>query len=224
VPVGRGGSGRALSPAEHALVRGAGRTAASSTPWHAPPRTTLHDLPVVDPPWPEAERLTSDRLQLEPLRRDHVDEAFVLLDDVRLHTFTGGAPDTREQLVARFARQVLGSSPDGRHGWLNWVLRHRRGGPLLGTVQATLTRVEDQTAGDAETTQAELAWVVGHDHHGRGYATEAAAAVVAWLAVRGVRRFSAHIHPDHHASAGVARRLGLQPTDRVVDGELLWTR
>ena len=190
---------------------------------HELPRTTLHDLPVINPPWPDTEQLHSDRLLLEPLRRDHADQAFPLLDDPRLHTFTGGAPDTREQLAARFARQVLGSSPDGQHGWLNWMLRHRDGGPLVGTVQATLTRVEDQTVGDAGTPEAELAWVVGHDHQGNGYATEAAAAVVAWLTARGTRRISAHIHPDHLASAAVARRLGLHPTDRVVDGELLWT-
>jgi RimJ/RimL family protein N-acetyltransferase len=178
---------------------------------------------VIDPPWPDAEQLRSDRLLLEPLRRDHVDEAFSLLADRRLHTFTGGAPDTREQLAARFARQIVGCSPDGQHGWLNWMLRHQDGGTLLGTVQATLTRIEDQTVGSVHTRDAELAWVIGHDHQGNGYATEAAAAVVAWLTARGTRRISAHIHPDHDASAAVARRLGLRPTDRVVDGELLWT-
>ncbi|WP_328291206.1 GNAT family N-acetyltransferase [Kineococcus sp. NBC_00420] len=178
---------------------------------------------MTDLQWPTPEQLHSDRLLLEPLRGDHVDEAFPLLDDVRLHAFTGGAPDTFDELTARFARQVLGCSPDGQHGWLNWMLRHRDGGPLLGTVQASLTRIEDQTVGGVKTMEVELAWVIGHDHQGNGYATEAASAVVAWLAARGAQRFSAHIHPDHHASAAVARRLGLHLTDRVVDGELLWT-
>lgn len=186
-------------------------------------RTSPHDVPVINPAWPTTEHLHSDRLRLEPLRRDHVDEAFPLLDDARLHAFTGGAPDTHEQLAARFTRQVLGISPDGRHGWLNWMLRPRDGGPLLGTVQATLTRCEEGPVQDVGTTQAELAWVIGHDHRGNGYATEAATAVAAWLLARGVRCISAHIHPDHHASASVARRLGLHPTDHVVDGELLWT-
>ncbi|MEZ0493429.1 GNAT family N-acetyltransferase [Kineococcus sp. TBRC 1896] len=177
---------------------------------------------MIHPPWPDAEQLHSNRLLLEPLRREHADEAFPLLNDPRLHTFTGGAPDTREQLTARFARQVLGTSPDGRSGWLNWMLRHRDGGPLLGTVQATLTRVEDQPAEDTGTTQAELAWVLGYEHQGNGYATEAAAAVVAWLTARGPHRLSAHVHPGHHASAAVTHRLGLHPTDRVVDGEVRW--
>jgi len=178
---------------------------------------------MVDARWPDNEQLRSRRLLLEPLRQDHADEAFPLLHDPRLNTFTGGAPDTRGQLAARFARQVVGSSPDGRHGWLNWMLRHRDGGPLLGTVQATLARVEEPLVRNTETLEAELAWVIGHDHQGNGYATEASAAVLAWLTTRGVRRVTAHIHPDHHASAAVAHRLGLRPTDRVVDGELLWT-
>jgi len=178
---------------------------------------------MINHQWPDAEQLRSDRLLLEPLHRDHADEAFPLLDDPRLHTFTGGAPDTREQLAARFARQVVGASPDGQHGWLNWMLRQRDGGRLVGTVQATLTWAEIHLVERTGTTEAELAWVIGHDHQGNGYATEAAAAVLAWLTARGVRRISAHIHPDHHASAALARRLGLHPTDCIVDGELLWT-
>jgi hypothetical protein len=35
-------------------------------------------------------------------------------------------------------------------------------------------------------------------------------------------RFTAHIHPDHVASIGVARTLGLSPTSTVVDGEVRW--
>ena len=32
----------------------------------------------------------------------------------------------------------------------------------------------------------------------------------------------AHVHPRHRASIGVARSLGLTPSDRVVDGEVEW--
>ena len=38
----------------------------------------------------------------------------------------------------------------------------------------------------------------------------------------GVTGFSAYIHPDHRASAGVARALGLSPTGTVVNGEIRW--
>jgi RimJ/RimL family protein N-acetyltransferase len=92
------------------------------------------------------------------------------------------------------------------------MLRRRDTGELVGTVQATVTG-----------TTAELSWVVAVPHQGRGYAREAALAVRTELAGTGVLTFTAHIHPDHGASIGVARALGMEPTDVVVDGEIRWT-
>ena len=70
---------------------------------------------------------------------------------------------------------------------------------------------------------ADLAWVVTVPHQGRGYAREAAGAVQEWLRDAGISSFSACIHPDHLASAGIARSLGLAPTSTVVDDEIRWT-
>ncbi|MGI4896562.1 MAG: GNAT family N-acetyltransferase [Janthinobacterium lividum] len=163
-----------------------------------------HVVPLLT--WPKAGPLRTARLQLEPLRLDHAEELFAVLDDPRLHEFTGDTPPTRDHLTARVARQVPGRSPDGRTGWLNWTLRHRDDNRVLGTLQATLTR-RDVPRHDADDggLGAELAWVIGHDQQRRGYATEAAGAVVSWLAANGVGHFSAHVHPDHHASAWIHR-------------------
>jgi RimJ/RimL family protein N-acetyltransferase len=135
-----------------------------------------------------------------------------VLNDEALHTFTGGEPETEAELRRRYARQAAGQSPDGSAGWLNWVLRERATRAPVGTVQATI-------AGDGT---AALAWVVGTEHQGQGLATEAAQAVMAWLREQGIARFAAHIHPDHAASAAVARRLGLKPGARRSDGEVRW--
>lgn len=64
--------------------------------------------------------------------------------------------------------------------------------------------------------------MIGTRHQGRGYATEAATAMVAWLRADGVGCVMADVHPEHHASNAVARRLGLAPTGEIVDGELRW--
>jgi len=135
-----------------------------------------------------------------------------MFDDGRLHGFTGGRPATERELRDRYTRQVGGHSPDGSETWLNWMLRRRDTGELVGTVQATVTGVA-----------AELAWVVAVPHQRSGYAREATIAVRDLLPDAGVSRFTACIHPDHTASAGVARALGLSPTDTVVDGEIRWT-
>ena len=46
--------------------------------------------------------------------------------------------------------------------------------------------------------------------------------MVRWLAAQSVVRIDAHVHPDHEASARVARNAGLMPTDATVDGEVVW--
>lgn len=167
--------------------------------------------------WLAAAPLRSARLMLEPLELGHADEAFDAFDDPRLHTYTGGQPASLDELRARFARQVVGRSADGSQGWLNWMLRRQDTDQLVGTVQATLSLDED------DGLQAELAWVVASDQQGRGYASEAAVAVAGWLREHAVGILIADIHPEHHASAGVARAVGLHATATVVDGEVRWT-
>lgn len=160
--------------------------------------------------------LTAPSLDLEPLTVEHADELHRLLDDPALHTFTGGQPADIHELRARYARQVLGRSPDGSQRWLNWVVRDRDTGRAVGTVQATVTTADGRRT-------AEVAWVVARPHQRRGYAREAARTMAAWLRAHGVQELVAHVHPDHTASAAVARTLGLGPTGTVVDGEVRWT-
>ena len=71
--------------------------------------------------------------------------------------------------------------------------------------------------------RADVAWVVGAEFQGRGYAVEAASALVAWLRERGVGDIRAQIRPGHAASAKVAERIGLVPTGELDDeGEQVW--
>jgi RimJ/RimL family protein N-acetyltransferase len=166
--------------------------------------------------WPAAEVIETERLLLEPLRADHAVEMAAVLDDQRLHDFIGGRPATLEELRARYIQLVAGHSADGSQGWLNWVVRHRRSGVAVGTVQATLRSNGGVTA--------DVAWVIAAAHQGQGYAKEASAAMTRWLCHRGVDALIAHVHPTHEASIRVARYLGLTPTDMVEDGEVRWTR
>jgi RimJ/RimL family protein N-acetyltransferase len=155
------------------------------------------------------EPLSSARLTLEPLTVDHADAMVGVLADPSLYEYTGGTPPDLADLSARYARQSVGQSADGSEQWLNWVVV--ADDRPIGYVQATIVG-----------TEAEIAWVVSPAHQGRGFATEAAAAMVDWLAAAGVTRLVAHVHPDHAASAGVAERLGLRPSDVVDEGEVRW--
>jgi len=153
----------------------------------------------------------TERLDLEPLTVAHATELAPLLDDLRLHEFTGGAPASAAALADRYRRLEKRRSPAGNQGWGNWVMRVRATGRAAGTVQATLP-----TGGPAE-----VAWVVAWEAQGRGYAKEAARSLVALLLADGWA-VVAHIHPGHLASQGVARAAGLSPTGDVYDGEVRW--
>jgi RimJ/RimL family protein N-acetyltransferase len=93
---------------------------------------------------------------------------------------------------------------------LNWIVR--LDGRAIGYVQATVRGQE-----------AFLAWLIATPHQRHGFATEAARAVAAWLARElAVVELRATIRDDHEASKGVARSIGLEPTERWIDGERVW--
>lgn len=102
----------------------------------------------------------------------------------------------------------------------NWVIRQRASPRAIGYIQATIE--SDQPGQDGMVAQ--VAWVLAVPAQGAGLATEAGTEMLTWLHGHGVQRVLAHVHPEHAASAGVAQRLGLRPTDVVVDGEIEWTR
>jgi RimJ/RimL family protein N-acetyltransferase len=167
--------------------------------------------------WPSARLIQTERLDLETLRVEHAQEAAALLNDTRLHTFTGGSPATLDELAARYVRLSAGQSPHGSQAWLNWLVRDRSIGQIVGTVQATVERsVPDRL-------EAELAWVIGVPHQHKGYGRDAAFAMATWLREHGVAVLRAHIHPSHEASAAIARALGMAATDIRIDGEIRCT-
>ena len=174
--------------------------------------------PAREPSFPSArtdrtEPIRTDRLELTPLRVDDAAEMVAVLADPRLYAAIGGAPPTLGELRLRYELQVRGASADGRETWHNWIVRPRPGREAAGFVQATVT-------GDG----ADLAWVVGVPWQGRGYATEAASGVVAWLSAHGVTTITAHVADGHRTSEAVAERIGLVRTGTVEDGEIVWRR
>jgi RimJ/RimL family protein N-acetyltransferase len=170
--------------------------------------------------------ITTQRLELTPLRVGDADAMVGVLADAGLYTFIGGEPPTADGLRGRYSAQVAGSGrPDEE--WLNWIVRVD--GEPVGYVQATVTPGAGEVPGPRERSErqqhglrADVAWVIGAPWQGRGYAREAARALVGWLRERGVRTVDAHIHPDHDASGRVAAAAGLTVTDEVVDGERVW--
>ena len=150
-------------------------------------------------------------LVLTPLQVADAPAMADILGDRDLYRYTGGEPPTIEQLENRYRAQIAGSPRSGEV-WHNWIVRIAGSRVAVGFVQATIT-------GD----DADVAWVIGVAWQGRGIASEAAAAMCQWLRDGGVGRITAHIHPDHVASAAVAEACGLSATKVIDDdGEVVW--
>ena len=160
-------------------------------------------------------KISTTRLDLRPISADDASEMFAVLNDSSLYTFTGGEPPASIQElrdVYAWRESLQGHSPDGTERWINWLLRERAQQNVIGYVQATVF-----------STYADIAWVVGSQWQRRGYASEAAIAVVAWLGANAIRDIRANIHPQHLASQAVARNAGFSPTGAVrADGEQVW--
>lgn len=140
----------------------------------------------------------------------------VVLADPALHEFTGGEPATLEEMRQRYEAWVRGSG-SAAELWLNWIVFRSTDGAAVGTVQATIVNLDTDP-------EAQVAWTIGTPWQRQGYAAEAAAGLVSWLVGHGIVSVVAHVHADHRASAAVASRVGLRPTDAVVDGEVVWRR
>lgn len=160
-------------------------------------------------------RIVAGRCELVPLTVDDADDMVEVLSDPALYTYIGGAPPALTWLRERYARLVVGHSPDGRQQWHNWIVRRTPDARAVGTVQATVTD---------EGRQAEIAWIVGAAFQGSGLRHRGRRR--AGRVARRARRRDRHRAraPEHQASMAVARRAGLRPTDRYEDGERVWIR
>lgn len=162
--------------------------------------------------------LETRRLRLDPLQVADAAAMVDVLASPALYRFTGGTPPTIADLERRYTAQVAGgpgaaesSKEPAGESWHNWIVR-LRSGEAIGFVQATVTAHE-----------ADVAWLIGVEHQGAGYAREAVDAMCTSLAATEVTVLHAHIHPEHVASRRVAAAVGFQPTGtRDDEGEEIW--
>jgi RimJ/RimL family protein N-acetyltransferase len=158
-----------------------------------------------------AGEIRTKRLLLTPLEVGDAVEMAAVLADPALQEFMGGAPPSVEELSIRYGAQVAGSVREDEV-WYNWIVRLVESGTAVGFVQATI-----------EPPAVDVAWVIGAAWRGRGYASEAAAAMRSWIAGQGFGSFRAHIHPAHVASQRVATAIGLASTGELdEEGEEIW--
>ena len=140
------------------------------------------------------------RLLFEPLRPDHAAGLFEPLSDPRVWEYIGENPlTTVTALAAEYDRMASGPPSDrANEYWLNYAVRSKADGTLLGTLQATIIE-----------RWAEVAYLFGPESWGHGYANEAMSAFQDHLRQSWrVDEFWAATSPRNVRSIRLLRRLG----------------
>jgi len=137
--------------------------------------------------------------------------------------------ESTEAVLARIASMSPADQAEVSPDWLarirtaapspwthGFALRERAGDAVVGTCAY-------KGPPDADGA-VEIAYAVDPDHRGRGYAREAAAALVEFALGAGARQVRAHTRPEHGASAHVLAACGFELVGEVVDPEdgLVW--
>ncbi|WNV77749.1 GNAT family N-acetyltransferase [Geodermatophilus sp. DSM 44513] len=154
---------------------------------------------------PDGAELRTARLRLRPWTTRRVDLARLLdlYGRAEVTRWLGGPPSVPPlELLARW--RAVGRA-DGRAGV--WAVEVAGRGTVAGTA---LLKPLPGGVGEVE-----VGWHLHPDSWGRGYATEAARAVVDRAFTAGLPEVYAVVRPGNTASAAVCARLGMTPLGRV---------
>jgi RimJ/RimL family protein N-acetyltransferase len=158
--------------------------------------------------------LVTERLILRPHRLDDFGASAALWADPAVVRFIGGVPFNREQSWSRLLR-YKGSWHFLGFGF--WAVEERQSGDFVGEVGFLEGRraMTPSIEGTLET-----GWVLSPSAHGKGYATEALTAVVAWGQARFPdQRMTCIIATENSASLRVAAKLGFDEVTRTTYNE-----
>lgn len=156
-----------------------------------------------------APTLHSERLTLRPLSLDDWEAYAAAWADPRMTAFIGGQPRTRTESWGKFL-QGIGLWPLLGYGY--WSFIDRESGAFLGN--GGLARFERDLS--ELTGYPEAGWAFVPEAWGKGLATEAMAAVIAWAdEMLGRPEIRCIIDPGNIASQRVAAKLGFEAMGEV---------
>lgn len=152
--------------------------------------------------------LDTERLTLRGHRAEDLDQCVALWSDPEVTRYIGGKPSSREEVWARLLR-YLGHWSVADHGF--WLVRERATGRFVG--EAGLADFKRDLAVSFDGAP-EAGWVLAPWSHGKGFATEAMTAVLAWSQRRFARTVCL-IDPGNAPSRRVAAKLGYREIART---------
>ncbi len=163
-------------------------------------RPSAESVPVIE----------TERLLLRGHALEDFEDCLALWTNPDVTRFIGGKPSTREEVWARLLRYVGHWS---LLGFGYWVVTDKATGRFLGEVGFADFRREIEPSLDGVP---EIGWVLAPHSHGRGYATEAVRAAIAWGEGHfGPIRTACIIAPENGPSIRVAEKTGYREVRRT---------
>ncbi len=147
--------------------------------------------------------LETERLKLRGHRLDDFTACAAMWADPGVTRYLGGKPFSEEESWSRLLRYAGHWS---LLGFGYWVIEERSTGDFAGEVG--FADYKRDLAPPLKDTP-EIGWVIASRFHGKGYATEAVSAAIAWGDANfGPSRTACIIHPDNLQSIRVAKKCG----------------
>jgi RimJ/RimL family protein N-acetyltransferase len=151
-----------------------------------------------------APTINTERLSIQPMSLAHWEEYAAAWADPRMTEFIGGEPRSRNVSWAKF---LAGAGLWPVLGYGYWSFIERTSGAFVGN--GGLAKFE-RGMPELEMTP-EAGWALVADAWGKGYATEAMAAILAWADNEaGLTEVRCIIDRENAASHNVARKLGFE--------------
>jgi RimJ/RimL family protein N-acetyltransferase len=139
--------------------------------------------------------IETPRLRLRSHRIDDMDAFWTFYQSPRAAYV--GAPNSRTQLFYGLSSEVVSWDWMGHGGWAV----DTRDGDFIGQIAITQP---------PHFPEREIGWTLFETAEGKGYATEAPSAALAWAWDQGFETLVSYIHPDNIRSCRLAERLGAE--------------
>jgi RimJ/RimL family protein N-acetyltransferase len=153
------------------------------------------------PPYEFVEPLLTERLRLRLQAATDVDDIYAWKSDPDVARYQLYEPLSREDVIRRVAEAAVRSRLETSGDWIELAIELTAERRVIGSIYFTL----------AQDSGAEIGWALTAAYHGRGYAAEAATAVLELAFGRlGLHRVYAELDPRNAASIRLCSRLGMR--------------
>jgi RimJ/RimL family protein N-acetyltransferase len=145
--------------------------------------------------------IRTERLVIRPMTTGDLDDVYAYQSDQGNHRYLLNDARSREEVVEAIDKYVAATRLAADHDWIQPAVE--LDGRVIGQLFLSIVSVENLGA--------EVGWVFHPDHHGKGYAREAATALLDLaFGALGMHRVRAELDPLNAASIALCRRLGMR--------------